>query len=106
MAHVWEWFAALDRRRTNGGLGANPLQPSEVQAWFRQMGLAPTPWELDLIYRLDEAILAKVNKPAEGQDEPHRLISTKDTAGVKYIFAKLEARQKRRRSSPGDGQPG
>lgn len=76
-------------------MAANPLQPSEVETWFRQMDIEPTRWELDLLYRLDDAVLSKA-APA-GEDKPDEqgptAISTSDPAEMAYLMAKLEARQ-------------
>lgn len=47
----------LDLRGTSGaGLnGANPLAPSELEAWARLQGLALTPWEVDTLLAMGRA---------------------------------------------------
>ncbi|WP_432444677.1 phage tail assembly chaperone [Rhizobium leguminosarum] len=51
--HVWEWFWKMDRTREGTGYGINPLQPAQIEAWFRIRRIHPSPWHLDAIDRLD-----------------------------------------------------
>lgn len=42
-------------------MSVNPLQPSEVESWFRLMQIEPTPWEVDTIFRMDAAFLERLH---------------------------------------------
>jgi hypothetical protein len=55
--HVWWWFLALNRKRPQGMAGICQLPESEIGWFFRNRGLAPEPWELDAINRLDAVAL-------------------------------------------------
>lgn len=63
--------AHLDLRGTSGaGLGgANPLAPSELEAWARLQGLALTPWEVDTLLAMDRAA-GSVAARADGARTP------------------------------------
>jgi hypothetical protein len=51
LSHLWEWFAELSRARPPGGA----ITFSEVAAWCRLTGNNPSPAEVGLIRRLDDA---------------------------------------------------
>jgi hypothetical protein len=79
---LWEWFADLSRRRSNGGLAPNPVSFSEIDAWARLTGTAPTPWEVSVLTRLDDALLSK---PAK--DKPTTMVDAGDGAAVGALLA-------------------
>jgi hypothetical protein len=51
--HVLEWFWKMDRTREGTGYGINPLQPAQIEAWFRLRRIVPQTWHLDAIDKLD-----------------------------------------------------
>jgi len=53
LIHVWRWFSQLANRRT----GLARLSYAELAAWSALTGVRPTPREIDLIVRLDDAFL-------------------------------------------------
>ena len=74
---MWEWFADLSRRRTFGAAAPNPITFAEIEAWARLSGHEPTPFEVSLLTRLDDALLSK---PAE--KKPAMTVDASDGAAV------------------------
>jgi hypothetical protein len=69
-AYLVEWFSEL-RSRCGGGMGPEPIKPTEIEAWQRLRGVELLPWELSLILALDNALLAgAVVKKAGGDGNP------------------------------------
>lgn len=60
MQYLLEWFFALVGLHTSG-MAVNPLQPSELEAWFRLMQIEPTPWEVDTLFRMDATFLERMH---------------------------------------------
>jgi hypothetical protein len=56
--HVWNDFMTVTMRRTSNGFGANPLGYAELEAFARLMGRTFTPWEVRLMFRLDDLLVA------------------------------------------------
>jgi hypothetical protein len=52
------WFSTLSARRTIG-MAVNPITFSDIDAWARLMGVSPSPWEVTLLTRLDDAWRAR-----------------------------------------------
>lgn len=50
-------FAKLHQRRSVGVAGVNPLMPSDVQAFCRQMALDLSPVDFQILYALDDAFI-------------------------------------------------
>lgn len=58
LSHVWEWFVGeLSGRRSSGGFGVNPITHAEIEAWARLTNRTPTPREVRLLLRLDDAMV-------------------------------------------------
>jgi hypothetical protein len=57
MRPLWWTFIALHRARSGGGMGENPIQFTEIEAWCRLSRVALEPWEVDVIGLLDDAYL-------------------------------------------------
>jgi hypothetical protein len=64
--YLLDWFFALCGLHTSG-MSVNPLQPTEVEAWFRLMRIEPTPWEADTIFRMDAAFLERMHSKSKGR---------------------------------------
>lgn len=56
--HVWSWFCNLSPTRRMGYAAAEPLSWSDIEAYFRLLGVAPLRWEVAALRRLDETYLA------------------------------------------------
>jgi hypothetical protein len=55
---VWSWFLELSASRGSNGFGGlDPLSYTEIDAWARLHGVAPTPFEVGVLRRLDQALL-------------------------------------------------
>ena len=65
MVFLWRYFIDLHNRRTSNGFGVNPIQYSEILAYFTLLGLLPEDWELTAITRLDGVALEAFAKQAE-----------------------------------------
>lgn len=51
--HIWGWFLELHRSRPMGGMDAGSITFSELEAWSRLTGAAPSPWEVEVLLALD-----------------------------------------------------
>lgn len=61
-AHVVGWFFELHSRRSVGQYGPAALSWVDIHAWASLTGRRPTPWELQVIGRLDAAYFAMLNE--------------------------------------------
>lgn len=58
LAYLWGWFTELASARGGNGLGGvNPIGYAEMDAWARLRALDPTPFEIDVLRRLDQSYL-------------------------------------------------
>lgn len=58
LAYLWGWFIELSAARGRNGFGGlNALSYQELDAWARLSGIAPTPFEVGVLRRLDQAFL-------------------------------------------------
>lgn len=78
VAHVWEWFSALNRHRQTQ-MGQPPLSWSDIDAYFRRMKIEPKAWELHAIDRLDALYLYTMNKKPEAVKGVSGLTKAKGT---------------------------
>jgi hypothetical protein len=54
LRYLWTWYGELAARRTNSGMGANPLSFTEVAAWAALTRRDVRPNEVALLLRLDD----------------------------------------------------
>jgi hypothetical protein len=66
----------MDRTREGTGFGLNPLQPSQIDAWFRLRRIVPQVWHLDAIDRLDATRL-RVYFEKKDDKEPEAQVSSR-----------------------------
>lgn len=57
MKFVWYWFIELHNSRTSSGFGLNPIQYSEIKAYFDLKNIVPEEWEVQLVKKLDAIAL-------------------------------------------------
>lgn len=69
---VWNFFTQLNATRTSAGFGANPIQYSEILAFFTLEGYDPEAWEIDLIRKLDIVALTQMNKKPKESKTPEK----------------------------------
>lgn len=55
--YLWQDFLMLNSARTSNGFGVNPLQYSEMLAYFTLQGIQVQPWEVEVLRVLDNAVL-------------------------------------------------
>lgn len=67
IAYLLDWFSALSSRRTVG-MAANPISYAEIEAWSRLTDTRPTPWEVSILVRLDDAFLAKASQTTDDKE--------------------------------------
>jgi len=53
LGYVWEWFTKLANTR-QVGMSANPIQYQEILAFCQLKNIRMSPFEVDLIIRLDQ----------------------------------------------------
>jgi hypothetical protein len=90
--HLLTWFYDLSGLHTSG-MAINPLQPSELAAYFRLVGEAPTPWEVRTLLRMDRAFLDRLSKP---KSKPGLHADVNDIDGVRGVLASLKGRKPKR----------
>lgn len=99
--HLLDYFEQLSGLRTNGGLGLNPLQPSEVEAWSRLMGVKLRPWEAKALFKMDAAFVARVSQPKK--EESSKTIDARDGAAVGAQMARLASSSSKTKRKPRHG---
>jgi hypothetical protein len=63
--HIWIWFDELSRSRGSNGFGLNPIGYPDIAAWARLTGREPTPWEVSVLRRMDNALLESLAKKSD-----------------------------------------
>lgn len=61
LEYVWDWFFEMANRRTSG-MSLNPITHADVLAWSRLTGRDVTPWEVQLLLRIDDAALTSLRE--------------------------------------------
>lgn len=74
---------------------ANPITYTEIEAFNRLTMASIGPWEVDLICRLDDAVLRAVSAANSGGTEAH-LVPFTDGEGVKAFMTRLTIQQNAR----------
>ena len=59
-AHIWGYFLQLNRERSQGMNGSQPLTSSNILAWMALEGVQLEHWEVGAVRRLDVAALASM----------------------------------------------
>lgn len=77
MQFVWAYFIELNNGRTSNGFGPNPIQYSEMEAYFRLIGIDITEWEIQVIKRLDNLKLKMHADEAEKEAKKQQSKSKK-----------------------------
>lgn len=72
MVFVWTYFIELHNNRTSNGFGVNPIQFSEIKAYFELMGIEPDDWEVSVIKKLDNVALKQYAEEAKKQQEKNQ----------------------------------
>lgn len=67
IAHIWEFFIELQRRRKSNGYGPIPLQYVDIEAWERLTHRKLDLWELQAILGIDDAYLIMSGKKTKQQ---------------------------------------
>lgn len=85
-------------------MGLNPLQPSELEAWSRLMGVKLRPWEVQALFKMDAAFLTRINSTKPKKDAQQ--IDARDGAAVSAQFMRLAAPDtKRKKTRHGRSNP-
>lgn len=56
LAYLWDWFVEMDRTRTSGVNGPDPLTYPIIESWSRLTGRSPSPLEVETILFLDVVV--------------------------------------------------
>jgi hypothetical protein len=65
IAYLLGWFSELSAASGSGGFGASPIGYAEILAWAHLTRRTPTPFEIDVLRRIDSALLAVMNEPED-----------------------------------------
>lgn len=61
--YLWVWFNRIEQSRTYGGMqGINPIQYSEIKAFFELIEVDPMEWEIIVIKQLDSIAMKAYNE--------------------------------------------
>jgi len=92
LERVWSAYRDLAVTRPTG-MGPSPVTYQEIEAYQRQTFAGLTAWQVALIRRVDDVILAVISrdtaKPAPGEPQE---ISGKDAQGVKALLRGMAAK--------------
>lgn len=69
IAHVWQWFLSLHRRRRVGMNGPEPLDDLAIEAWAKLRRIRLLPVEVEALAALDEAYFVSVADARKGNKE-------------------------------------
>jgi hypothetical protein len=69
MTYIWLYFSDLHNARTSSGFGINPLQYSDIFAYFALYSIAPVDWEIRAIKKLDSIALSEYAEAARKEQE-------------------------------------
>lgn len=67
---LWEWFWELDAARGGNGFALNPIDFQTIAAWARLTGIAPTPRDVLMLRRMDDARRAVLHERDEKAKAP------------------------------------
>lgn len=62
LRYLWRAFARIRRRCGGNGFGPSPITWGDIDAYSRLSGLRLSPWEVEVIEALDDALLASIAK--------------------------------------------
>jgi len=91
VAHIWEWFCELAAARTSGGMALNPITYPDIEAWARLTDSRPTPWEVSLLRRIDNSVIAK-SMASDGKFKLIERAPMTDDSAVIGLLSAIKAR--------------
>jgi hypothetical protein len=53
MEYLHDWFMELDRTRTSGFNGPDPITYPIIESWARLMGRSPSPADVEMLLQMD-----------------------------------------------------
>lgn len=65
LSQLWEDFMHLHARRGSDGFSPARITDLQIDAWQRLHGISLRPWQIDAIYKADNAFLASLPKSKE-----------------------------------------
>ena len=75
MREYWIWFIRLSNRRP-AGMGISAIPYSEMLAFFELMGIAPEPYEIEVIEMFDSVAIKHYQKQQEKEQAKAKQKST------------------------------
>lgn len=69
LQYIWDYFQAMNRKRTVGLNAENPLSDLEIMAWQQRNKITFTQFENDCIDALDQAYLDRGKKQKSDADQ-------------------------------------
>lgn len=65
VAHIWEYFAELNKTRSFSDAGPSSISWQEFRAWRLENKLRLDPWERDALFKLDDTFISVAREQAD-----------------------------------------
>lgn len=75
-------------------MAANPLSFTEIEAFCRLRQVTLSAWEVGVICRMDDAVMAVWAEEAKPKGRETGPVQASNTAGVRGLFQKLTAQRR------------
>lgn len=62
VAHLWEMYFRIRRRKGSNGFGPVPIEWPDIDAFIRVSGTSVRPWEVRIVEAIDDAYLEQAAK--------------------------------------------
>ncbi len=98
VAYLWQVYHRLRRRIGSGFASANPVGWQDIDAFVRRSGIRLTPWEVEIIEAIDDALLQSTQKQVAANATPQAVdvVPASDTRGVRSLLRSIGDRLKKK----------
>lgn len=79
--YLWEWFMDLHNSRPSG-FGLSPISYTELKAWTELTKIKPTPWEVQVLRRMDFCVLGLTSELSSRKTRARQSTTKKPTKRV------------------------
>lgn len=92
LEYLWAIYRRLRRRKAAGMEGVAPIEWADLGGFARLAGFDISPWEVELIERVDDAYLTVMAAQAERERNPN-FTAADDRDGVKDVIGRGRERR-------------